>query len=203
MVHQSRIRKLASVIAIAGSALLWSTGSFAQGNPVLHFYNCAFLDDIPGTVSFAIYLEPLTPVTQVRFRVESDPGLTLTYMSEVRHLDAIGDSQTGMMVCFGDCWGGSEFTPMVTMTYMAYGTTEGCARIRIVPYPGAETVEAIDCEGTPIAVTVEDQYVLGEALACFGCPNPYVFPGTPRGFSCQPLPVETSTWGRVKALYRE
>jgi hypothetical protein len=135
-----------------------------------------------------------------RFRIEAGPGMTMTYVSEVHSFPmTVGNSQDGMSVCYGTCQG-TDFL-IATLTYMSYGTADGCSKLRVVPHPLAETVEAVECDGTLVRSHTLDMYVV-TGTGC-GCPEFYVFPGAPRSFGCEPLAVQSATWGAIKALYRE
>jgi hypothetical protein len=87
------------------------------------------------------------------------------------------------------------------MHYMFTSAEAACQFLRIVPHPDASTVDVINCYGVPEVAAVGDLRILTPGGAC-GCGETHTFEGTPAAFSCTPLPVEETTWGRVKAFYR-
>jgi hypothetical protein len=90
-------------------------------------------------------------------------------------------------------------TVLVAIDYMAYGTSAHCVgQLVVAPHPDAQTVEVIDCNGSPSAA-VTRPLVVGTGCPC---PSSRVYAGTAQVFDCTPLLVQASTWGAVKALYR-
>jgi len=69
---------------------------------------------------------------------------------------------------------------VLSVTYLLPGTSSACSCLRIVPYPGDEPY--IVCNGCDFM-----------ELPCSGGGSLHV--------NCT-VPVESTTWGRVKALYR-
>lgn len=121
----------------------------------------------------------------------------MTYLSETHPFAmSIGNTQTGLSVCYGECQ--LVAVLVVAINYMSYETDQPCSDVLIVPHPDAETVEVVDCSGLPAAAFVREVTIGGICA----CPSPRTFQGTPQSFDCQPLPVESKTWGAVKALYR-
>jgi hypothetical protein len=134
-----------------------------------------------------------------RFKLLADPGVPLTYVSETFHTaTASGNTQEGITLCYGSCLGGDLL--LVSVDYMAYGTSEGCKQIRLVPHPDAETVDAVRCDLVPVGTYVGDLYLIAAPGGC-GCPPEHGFPGVPEFFGCGPTPTRETTWGAIKALY--
>jgi len=126
----------------------------------------------------------------------------MTYVSEVHNFPmTVGNAHDGMSVCYGSCLFGP--IPIATLTYMSYGTTLfPCAQLEIVPHPSTEVPEAVRCDGVTIQTGARDVNAGTIAVGC-GCPEAHAFLGAPRAFNCEPLAVHASTWGAIKALYRE
>ncbi len=127
----------------------------------------------------------------------------MTHVFEVHYWpQTVGDTQNGMMVCYNSCVGSGN-NMVAAVTYMRYGTSADCSQLMIVPYPGSETVEEIDCNFQPRALALQD-FLMLSAGGGAGCPcgGLRYDPGTPVTFDCTPLPTEETTWGRIKALYR-
>lgn len=98
---------------------------------------------------------------------------------------AIGNSQTGKAVGYGACMG-----PPMTVTTINYfvggGVNPTCCRYLVVPDPSVPSgqIETVDCTNTI-------QYSWG--LLAYINPDGTCFCGT--------VPVQETTWGRVKAMY--
>lgn len=163
-------------------------------------YNCSMVDATPGVHSLDVVHMYNIGATAVRFKIESSPGMTMTYLSE-DHPFAFtdGNTQDGITICYGSCAVGDQL--VATIHYMAYGTSDPCTEILVVPHPDAHTIDMVDCEGTPQAVYAGDIYVQEYQGEC-GCPDLHAFEGTPRAFACNPLSIRSTTWSSIKALYR-
>ena len=160
---------------------------------------CTLLDNSSGTRALYVSHLPNPGTMASRFKIVADPGVTMTYLSETVHVgSALGNTQDGIALCYGSCLGGDNL--LVTVNYMTFGTSQNCSRIRIVPHPDAETVDAIRCDNIPIKSFVQDLYVQAVAGDC-GCPLLHSFVGGALPFGCTPTPVQTTTWGGIKALY--
>jgi len=158
------------------------------------------LQDSPGIVTVYIF-HGLTPgALGSRFKLASSSGVTMTYVSETINMPAYaGTTQTGISICYGGCTMGQFI--IASVSYLAYGTGSPCGSLQIVPHPAAQTVDGISCTGSPELLEVQDMYV-GPGMASCGCPSAHVFPGTPSTQSCGPVATSSSTWGAIKALYR-
>jgi hypothetical protein len=163
-------------------------------------YDCQLGNNLPGVIR-TVYVR-LTfngGSTAARFRVALESGVTMTYLSETHPFPmTVGDTQSGISVCFGGCLWGNQ--TLATIDYMTYATGPLCGKVLIVPQPEAETVDVRRCDGSSIAAYVRDLHVVGPGWAC-GCPGVHVFAGSPEAFDCTSVPVEHTTWGAVKALY--
>lgn len=162
---------------------------------------CEMLDNQPGLIAVTVHHHFTVGGLAARFRVVPGPGVTLVYVSETHHFaNTIGNTQTGVEVCYGACAAPND-TPLITIYYLAFGTSSPCAELRVVPHPAAEAVEVINCAGTPVSAWARGIF-LNPSLLCSPCETATMFPGTPKYFSCEPLAMQASTWGAVKALYR-
>jgi hypothetical protein len=162
---------------------------------------CEMLDNQPGLIAVTVHHIFTVGGLGARFRVEPGAGVTFTYVSETHHFaNTLGNTQTGVEVCYDACAAPND-SPLITIYYLSYGTSGPCSELRVVPHPSAETVEVINCGGAPVAAWARG-IVLNPSLLCSPCERATMFPGTPKYFNCEPLPTRTSTWGRVKALYR-
>ncbi len=164
-------------------------------------WDCGFHDDGSGIQSVYVIHDSPSGTQGCRFRLEMDPGVTMTYLSEVHYTQATGNTQEGLVACYGEC----VVDPILVATvyYMSFGTSVDCSAIHVVPHPDAETIDQVACHGYPAGVVAaHDLFVYsGVPDYCF-CADTRTFPGTPGASTCAPLAVQESTWGRVKALYR-
>ena len=98
-----------------------------------------------------------------------------------------GDSQTGRSRAYGMCLAGAVH--ILTISYFVPAPGEPCCLYPVLPHPGSPggEVEIVDCEFTLRIATALTATVNGGAA----CPCGY------------PVPVEETTWGRMKALYTE
>jgi len=160
---------------------------------------CDLYNETPGVRTVYVRLSFNIGITAARFRVIPSSGVTLSYLSETHPIgQTLGDTQSGLSVCFDQCVLGDAI--LATINYMSFGTGPNCGLLSLVPYPGAETVDILNCDGLPQAAWLIDVNV-PISTPC-GCPTPHIIPGTPKAFGCEPLTVQASTWGAIKALYR-
>ena len=171
-----------------------------EASAVGHSDACVLPYNNPGLKNVYIRLTFNSGATAARFRVEPGPGVTMTYASESSPYTSVGYALAGISICFGSCLTGEPL--IATVTFMAYGTDTPCSEIRIVPHPDAQTVEVEKCNGSTVAAYAQGLGIDPPpgAIPCY-CPTTRLFPGTPLPFGCT-VPVEDTTWGRVKALYR-
>jgi hypothetical protein len=199
-----RIISFSLVLAFAASVLHASLTSAQVGEiriSALDYTPLCYLEDFGPGVKTLHVLHLFDPgSTAVRFKIETGPGVTLTYLSEVHHFASTeGNTQDGIAICYESCGEGTN-QPLVSISYMSYGTSSDCSRILVVPHPAAQTVDAVGCDGIPMWLFAGD-LVIERTTSC-GCGDAHGFPGTPELFDCNPVPVATSTWGAIKALYR-
>lgn len=98
-----------------------------------------------------------------------------------------GDSQAGIALTYGACRIGAIH--VLTIRYFSGGSSESCCPYPLLPHPWTQEghVEIADCEFNP-GVALELMATVNGGSAC------------PCGY---PVPVEETTWGRMKALYIE
>jgi len=108
-----------------------------------------------------------------------------TYLGEWSPFPTMGNSQVGITVVYPECRTGDPFL-ILTIQYQVHGATPYSCLYWVVGDPAEPSghVVILDCDG--MAHTVGDGA---------GMINGY-------GFTCDPVGTETSTWGRVKGLYR-
>jgi len=193
-----------SLVFYASAVLLSSASVRAATMSLWGEYFFCTLQDSPGLRTVYVVQEFSLGTTAVRFKIVSDPSITMTYVSETHPFaHSLGNTQEGLSVCFDDmCLTGT--TIVAEIKYMGYGTSAPCSFIRVVPHPLAETLDMMDCAFNPQAMSAYRLEVPGGCNYCvshMGPPDSY--PGTPMGFGCEPLPTRASTWGRIKSLYSD
>jgi hypothetical protein len=142
---------------------------------------CTLSDASPGAVSIYV-AETTDEATGVRFRVAPSPGFTGVWLGDSSPYHPIGSSQTDLSLGYGACLDGKFL--VLTLTYQMFGTST-CSELAIAPAVGFPVSICVPCFGETPCIGDEPLHV-----NCSG------------SFDCNPLPVEPSTWGSVKALYR-
>lgn len=191
------------ITSLTAPASTFATSSIAIWDGT---YPDCFTIDTPGLHTVQVVHRFSIGTLAARFKVVSDPGMTMTYVSETHPIaHSLGNTQDGLAVCYDECMGGSMVVAVIT--YMGYGTTTSpCSKIRVVPHPLAETLDVVNCDGQPEVATgthLEVRTSLsGGCNYCTSHMDATTYPGSAKFFNCVGLPTEPSTWGRVKELYR-
>lgn len=174
-----------SNIHIALSLLLLPIAAFAgrveiYADPALT--QCSLSDTSPRTANVYVSETGYYGDVGLRFRIEPSPGFTGVWISETSPFVTVGNSQTDLSIGFGSCRYG-QFT-VLTTTYQLFGTSS-CSTLSIAAANGFPWPICVYCAGEYFC----DGY-LALHINCDGSAN------------CNPLATEPTTWGRVKALYR-
>lgn len=176
-------------VAAPAAAQYGSIGPYADRGGCV----CDIVDTYGLMHVYVVHRDMTAGVKGSRFTISGDalPYLTFLYANPIGDLFIQGDIVDGYTVSYGDC----QTTGLAIMEigYFGSGLTPNCSDLRVVAAPTASTgeVEAFDCNDEVFPATGGVAYVsviLGE---CY-CTSPY----------CVPVPVEDSTWGGIKALYR-
>lgn len=181
------MRRLLSAAVIAGACL---TGLSTQAHAThrISIYSdatlseCTLSDASPRVTSVYV-AETSDQATGLRFGVAADPGFTGVWLAETSPFTTIGNSQTDLSIGFGACMAGQFL--VLTIDYQLFGTST-CSNLSIVAAPGFLEPICTSC--------------LFHEVPCSGLDPLHV--NCSGSFDCNPVPVESSTWGRVKALYR-
>ncbi len=144
------------------------------------FTDSTYVDNVPAVLHVYVVHQDFIPAASgIQFRIERSAGFTGTWLSESSPFPVVvGDSQTGVAIAFGAC----KTAPVLLLDimYFAHGTSGPCSYLASTAHPSSPSgkIEVSTCTVT----------VLAE-------------PGRLR-VNCT-VPVEETTWGRVKALYSE
>jgi hypothetical protein len=156
--------------------------------------SCNVDDLVAGLVTvYVVHRDIVDGVEASRFIVRGDAGMTMTFVSESPIGGPIfitGNIVDGYDVFYGMCATGG--LAIMTIDYFGLGTSAPCSRLEVVAAPTAVTgeVEVADCDGAVHAATGYWALVNADgSCACEWDP-------------CTPVPVEETTWGGIKALYR-
>jgi hypothetical protein len=125
-----------------------------------------------------------------RFKLIQGPGFSPTYVSESISVQGhVGSVATGIGLSYGACSFGTLL--LATVTFQGYGTSTSCSYLDIGPDPAL---------GGPTAITQNCFFDL------YLAPSVGKFYVNPESSQCQPnctVATRVTTWGGVKALYRE
>lgn len=169
--------------------------------------DCAFVDTAPALQPVYVFHMYTGGTVGSRFRLDVE-GLGWTFLGDQTDFLALGNSIDGIMICYEACLSGSF--QILTANFFGSGIAPVCSRIRVVPYPGLG-VEAQDCDmnlgyaGAGEAIVNPDVSCqctacrAGTDTACALKPAPADAVQT---MICGPVPVQQSTWGAIKTLYR-
>jgi hypothetical protein len=149
-------------------------------------YTDCHLED-SGSRNHTVYVVHVDDVGAVasEFTILNDGATGLSYLGEtVPWPVAIGNSQTGLSVSYEMCLSGSIL--VCSIEFLGDGTSPTCSSLRPVGPSLGIPVGSVDCSYFK-AYPVEGRLVVNPDGTC------------PCG---PPVPVESTTWGRVKALYR-
>ena len=129
------------------------------------------------------------PITAAAFRVVTGGGFTGVYVGETVPWEMWrGNTQDGLEVVLGQC----EFPPrlLATVQYSTDGMSPSCAWLEVVGHPlYDDAIVVADCNSG-----MHEIYTY--------CRLTVIRSWDDRR-TCGLVPVEESTWGRVKALYRQ
>jgi hypothetical protein len=152
--------------------------------------NCIIADDHVGPITVYIFHWATPGAVALQFRVETGAGFTGFFVSHQvppGFLD-IGTPPDDYVVSYPGCLSGRFL--ISTLTYFGLGTSEPCSHIWIRPAPTSPIpgeIVVADCNFQYVVGTTSGPAVVNDDGSCW----PWCIG-----------PVEPSTWGKVKALYR-
>ncbi len=172
--------------------MLSASMAFAQGGSIGIFSDvagssCNLTDAAPGLLSLYV-VHVLTPGATASQFAAPAPACMLgaTYLSDSSPFSVvIGSSQTGVAIGYGACIAAPIH--VLTIQFFASGLSTPCCYYPVVPDPNVPSgsIEVVDCTETLLTAT-----------GGLGIINP---DGT-----CQcDVPVQDTTWGKVKSIFAE
>ena len=154
-----------------------------------------------GTVNIFVFHHFHNGVNSVSYRVQNC-GTTLSWVGDHNFFgETTGTSLEGVSVMYGTCQAADVLIQRIE--FSGNGTSPLGSGFRIVPHPDKSQVEATDCADTTI-------YPDAGWGVCYGIDDDcdYYFygihtsiPCLPRSELCQPVPIQDTTWGKIKLLY--
>jgi hypothetical protein len=190
--YQRLLAGLVAVLLVSGASTALSQSQRIGLYSDTEGSGCSLTDTAPGF--FQVFLVVLSPedLNAVEFQVVADPGFTAVLVGELSPLPkpgVDGDAHGGMILAFGECY--TMPLHVYTLTYQGFGTSGSCAGLDIGPNPNSlfDSIRFGTCDFNTIHVpqSAVDTFHLNPDGSC------------PCGL---PVPVETSTWGQIKAMYR-
>ena len=186
-----RITRLAAVavVAVLSAAPATATESLNIYGDAEHS-SCLISDVAPGPITLYIFHENTPEAFWSMFRVAADGGFTglLVSHSVPPGFFYLGDPMVDYSISYGGCRLGTFL--IATLVFDGFGTSETCAHIWLDDAPSS--------------------YLPGELLTS-GCSEELKIPATngPAVVNYDDCPAwcitatEESSWGRIKALYRD
>jgi hypothetical protein len=149
------------------------------------FTDCTLADSSPRIVNIYV-TEHAFGATGIRFKVEPGPVFTGVWLGESSPFFTLGSSPTDISIGFTRCEVGHFL--VLTMSYQLFGTSS-CSTLALVsPFPDWSFPDRPLCASC-----------LFTEVPCLATPLHINCPGQ---FACSPVATQASTWGNVKALYR-
>jgi len=174
--------KLHLCIAVAFVLVLASS---AQAAHKLQIFSDAALsetsiaDNAPRIVNLYVVYSGFNGATGLRFSIKPGPGFTGVWLGETTSFGKAGSSPTDISIGFASCLPPPIL--VLTMTYQLFGTSSACSELRTAPPDGFLVAIAADSDCFFAELPIRD--LQGLHVNC-------------------PVATEPTTWGRVKALYR-
>jgi hypothetical protein len=150
---------------------------------------CTLDDSQPRAFDLFVVHTDMDGMLSSRFRVVESSGFTATYVGESIATNLhFGDLHSGIDVIYDLCSAGSLL--LATISYDGHGTSEPCSTVEIAEFAPSTTgqPETMDCNFGWFPA------------APFG---PLLVNPTDQCSQWCVVATEATTWGRVKALYRE
>jgi hypothetical protein len=143
------------------------------------------LDVAPGTLTFFVVHERPLPLDGISaaFKIAPSVGFTGVWLSETSPFLVMGTSPNGIRIAYGGC----EDLPVLILevSYTVFGTSEDCSNLTVIAHPEED-------QRGPLIVDCNFDFIIASGGRLIINPTP----------QCPPVPVESSTWGKLKALYR-
>ncbi len=152
------------------------------------YTQCNYDDTGPALVPVYVVHKLCPGATASGWMVVEGGGFNCTYAGEIAcgGMTHVGSSQTGIACPYGGCF--SSNVLIATIHYFCAGASPACAYLEVVPSPrtSSGTIEVWDCNSVRLAA-VGGKLFFNDDGTC--------------GRACG-LSTKTTSWGKVKAMYR-
>jgi len=170
--------------------------------------DCAVWDAAPALLPVYIFHHSTPGATASRFAVELSGGAewSLVYLADNPGFPWVqGDVWNGITVCYNECLAGPIL--VTTINFFGQGFSPTCSRIEVVPHPAAESgrVEVVDCADNIVTAT-GGPAIVNQDLGCIcainaSAPQESIVLSSRTFQFCETIPIENSSWGKIKALF--
>jgi hypothetical protein len=149
--------------------------------------SCSITDQTPGPITVYVMHTNMSGMAVSDFKVAESIGFLATYISEtIETIGHVGDFRNGITLAYGTCRDGPLL--LGSISYQGHGTSTPCSYLEVVawryPWPYTTNCTEHDYQAPPLGRL----YVNAQPGEC--------------PLWCS-VATEQSTWGRVKALYRD
>lgn len=166
-----------------GRVELYSDASLSQ---------CTLTDTSPAIADIYVFHKMSTwtiidGASGITFRLGSSAGFTGGWLEDIipPGLVASGSSQTGIAVGYG-CWHNTDVM-VLRARYQMQGTSQPCSFVEVLPQPGHPWIETMTCGYWDFLPVDGDRIQVNPDASC----------------PCEiPVATQSTTWGRIKAMYR-
>ncbi len=191
-------------VILAASILILVTTALAAANPIAwppwgDIILCedsqgfdGFFDTTPGLITINVIVTGVSGgsgagLTACQFAAPIGQCFNGVWLSDGQVFPVtLGDSQTGVAIGFGQCL--QAPVHVLTINLFCYGPGTDCCFVWAVPHPDATSgeIELVDCAYTQYFGTGGAAIIQPDANDCI-----------------QYVPVQETSWGKVKSLYAE
>ena len=161
--------------------------------------NSIFEDNVPGLMNVYVFHHYTNAATGCRFKAPKPICMEAMYLGEAvtAPFTRRGNSQTGITISYGMCL--SSPIHVLTISFFVQGTTPNCCCYFILPDHAAvpHGIHVTDCSDPP-QLMLAHTYIGIINPAMNQC-SEHTVPESCINYS---VPVENSTWGAIKSLYK-
>jgi len=189
-----RANIVVSALLVIGLIALMPVGATAQGVGAIMLHSdssgtsCNITGNPMGLVWVYVFHSFHNGVTASRFMIQDNGTGLVWILDELQHGGtlAIDNTNIGGSFAYGECVT-TDFN-FVNVLYTGQGTADICSSLEVVPDPKGPwgTIDAVTC-------SPKELFTADSSTLTVNCPNEDRCEGV--------LPVESTTWGQIKALY--
>lgn len=203
-----------SFLILAGPGLAFGQAGYIGLYKDPTFISCEYWETTPSLVPVYVVHKGTPGATASRFRVISEGGFNMIYVGDVIAAPVhSGTVQEGICFEYLECLASDIL--LVTINYFTMGMSPTCSRLRVVPDISAPSgkIEMMDCAGNVLEAGGDefvvnpdgscycDMMCLDAGLPCAGVKSNLLRTGQKSDGLCPASPVESKSWGHIKALY--